>query len=447
MHLMIKGRDSEEKYCSPPVSCQVTAPVSSELRPLTAEFVMCFTGYLIAWLTFIRIGYASDFCSADIQGNCGLENESRNKYAEGHEQRYSLYLEAIHSANNVVEESTEDCTSHKNCELYVDIIEADLKPFRETGISRVLIEAAKARGTYYQIINGKLYREKECMFPSRCAGIEHFIISLIGDLPNMDLVMNIKDHPQSSKHFGKPLPVFSFSKTQEYYDITYPAWSFWEGGPAISLYPRGLGRWDLHRKSLNEASKKRPWKAKEDRAFFRGSRTSNERDNLVMLSRRRPDLVEARYTKNQAWKSEADTLYKPPADEISLESHCDYKYLFNFRGVAASFRHKHLFLCRSLVFHVGNQWTEFYYGAMKPWLHFIPVPTDATQEHLEELILFARKNDAVARKIANQGRDFIWNHLRMENVTHFWKSLLQRYGELLAYKPVLDKTLIEIRGK
>ena len=32
-----------------------------------------------------------------------------------------------------------------------------------------------------------------------------------------------------------------------------------------------------------------------------------------------------------------------------------YKYLFNFRGVAASFRFKHLFLCNSLVFHVGPQ--------------------------------------------------------------------------------------------
>lgn len=72
----------------------------------------------------------------------------------------------------------------------------------------------------------------------------------------------------------------------------------------------------------------------------------------------------------------------PPAEETSLESHCDYKYLFNYRGVAASFRHKHLFLCRSLVFHVGDEWTEFYYSAMKPWLHYVPVPKDASRETL-----------------------------------------------------------------
>jgi protein glucosyltransferase len=96
----------------------------------------------------------------------------------------------------------------------------------------------------------------------------------------------------------------SIPQTPEYYDITYPAWTFWEGGPAISLYPRGLGRWDLHRKSLNEAREEKPWDKKEEKAFFRGSRTSFERDNLVLLSRAKPELVDAQYTKNQAWKSE-----------------------------------------------------------------------------------------------------------------------------------------------
>jgi len=52
------------------------------------------------------------------------------------------------------------------------------------------------------------------------------------------------------------------------------------------------------------------------------------------------------------------------------------RYLFNFRGVAASFRYKHLFLCRSLVFQVGDDWQEFFYRALKPWVHYIPVRSD-----------------------------------------------------------------------
>lgn len=34
----------------------------------------------------------------------------------------------------------------------------------------------------------------------------------------------------------------------ENWDIMYPAWTFWEGGPAVwPIYPTGLGRWDEQR--------------------------------------------------------------------------------------------------------------------------------------------------------------------------------------------------------
>ena len=78
----------------------------------------------------------------------------------------------------------------------------------------------------------------------------------------------------------------------------YPAWSFWAGGPAIKLYPTGLGRWDQHRKSINDASHLWPWQSKHTLGFFRGSRTSSERDPLILLSREHPELVDAQYTKN-----------------------------------------------------------------------------------------------------------------------------------------------------
>lgn len=81
------------------------------------------------------------------------------------------------------------------------------------------------------------------------------------------------------------------------------------------------------------------------------SRTSPERDPLILLSREDPELVDAEYTKNQAWKSEKvihtempppsssavkllflklmsllqDTLGRPPAKEIPLVDHCKYK--------------------------------------------------------------------------------------------------------------------------
>ena len=77
-----------------------------------------------------------------------------------------------------------------------------------------------------------------------------------------------------------------------------------------------------------------------------------------------------------------------------------FRHLFNFRGVAASFRFRHLFLCNSLVYHVGNEWLEFFYYELKPWIHYIPV--ESNLKELEEIIQFAFENDAISKKIARR---------------------------------------------
>eukprot|EP00117_Sycon_ciliatum_P000527 scpid61377/ scgid6557/ Protein O-glucosyltransferase 1; CAP10-like 46 kDa protein; KTEL motif-containing protein 1 len=186
-----------------------------------------------------------------------------------------------------------------------------------------------------------------------------------------------------------------------------------------------------------------PWKKKKSKAFFRGSRTSSERDPLVKYARQNPSYADAAYTKNQAWKSDADTLGKPPAGEISLADHCKYKYLFNFRGVAASFRFKHLFMCRSLVVHVGEDWKEFFYPAMKPWVHYIPM--DVEMKDLPVMIEFVRKYDKVARAIADRGYKFVDKHLRLKDIELYWKNLLLTYHSLMQWKPKRDMSLKQIK--
>lgn len=307
-----------------------------------------------------------------------------------------------------------------------------------------MIDSIKNRGTLYKIVSNKIYRQKDCNFPSRCSGVEYFMKKVLKKvkLPDMELVINVRDYPQI---VGIVAPLLSFSKTKEYNDIMYPAWGFWEGGPAIKLFPTGLGRFDLLRESLEKASKKFPWNKKKAKAFFRGSRTSDERDSLILLSRSNPELVDAQYTKNQAWKTPSDTLNAEPAEEVSFEDHCKFKFLFNYRGVAASFRFKHLFLCRSLVFHVGNEWQEFFYGALKPWVHYIPVSSNSSPEELKSLITFFKEHPKLSEEIAERGFEMIWKNLRMEDVECYWRRLLRSYGKLMRFDVTIDDDLIEIK--
>ncbi len=137
-----------------------------------------------------------------------------------------------------------------------------------------MIDDVRKYGVKYQIVNHRLYRDKDCMFPARCAGVEYFLMKHLERFKDTELIINCRDWPQVHTDWGVRGPVFSFSKTDKYQDIMYPAWSFWEGGPAISTYPTGLGRWDLMREKLHQAALKHPWPDKKGRAFFRGSRTS-----------------------------------------------------------------------------------------------------------------------------------------------------------------------------
>ncbi|KAI5710868.1 hypothetical protein M8J76_007222 [Diaphorina citri] len=348
-------------------------------------------------------------------------------YSKSSNERLQLILKA--------EESYKPCSG---IDCYLPVIEKDLKPFAQ-GIYEKEMRLLKDKGTLYQIIDHTVHKIGSCMFPARCAGIEHFLHKVKNNVTDLEFVINTRDYPQVHRHQSKPLPMFSFSKTGDYSDIMYPAWAFWEGGPAIKLYPTGIGRWDKHRKALSQEAAKYPWSKKLNKGFFRGSRTSSERDPLIKLSRENSKLIDAAYTKNQAWKSDADTLHAPPAEEVSFEEHCKYKYLFNFRGVAASFRFKHLFLCKSLVFHVGDEWIEFFYPAMKPWVHYVPVNKHASKQEIRDMLHFFMHHDDVAEKIATRGYEFVMKNLKMKHVTQYWEVLLSKYAALLKYKPRLQK--------
>jgi len=383
------------------------------------------------------------FLSVSSDSSCDL---SGSRYSS-HNNQWSHYLDQVETATKqyvpcVPKDSSEQCS-----ECHNTVISRDLSPWETEGISQSLVTQAGdlGRATKYQVIQHRLYRSTDCMFPFRCRGLEHFLLQLLPVLEDTEFVVNVRDWPQVTKHIGPPLPVFSFSKVQgEHLDIMYPAWAFWAGGPAISLYPQGLGRWDQLRESLDIAARHSPWHNKSNIAFFRGSRTSSERDPLVKLGRRCPQLVDAQYTKNQGWKSQADTLGMEPAQEVSLEEHCNYRYLFNYRGVAASFRLKHLFLCRSLVIHVGNQWEEFFYPALRPWVHYVPLSSKAREEDIMGLLHFLEDHQDLARNIAEAGANFISTHLTMEDVSCYWKTLLSKYTKLLSYPVTRDHNLIEI---
>lgn len=203
--------------------------------------------------TFVE---SNEFCEKD-DFNC-----MKNANNIGEENKYqdtSFVNQILKSVAQA--DSYQECP-FSNCSCYLSVLNDDLKPF-QSGITQKMIDDVRSRGVTYVIYNNKLYREKFCLFPSRCSGVEYFLKQLLPKLKNSELIINTRDWPQVSSYFQVFGPVLSFSKTKDYLDIMYPAWSFWEGGPAIKTYPTGLGKWNLHRKSLTDEFLKWPWNKKK----------------------------------------------------------------------------------------------------------------------------------------------------------------------------------------
>ena len=115
-----------------------------------------------------------------------------------------------------------------------------------------------------------------------------------------------------------------------------------------------------------------------------------------------------------------------------------------------------------LVLHVGSDWKEFFYGALVPWYHYIPI-TDANRvsgggsqsKIIEDLLTFLKHDDKnlgdknghlIAQKIASNGRKFIEEHLTMQNIELYWYDLLSQYSKLLDFKPSLNTQFIRIKA-
>ena len=74
------------------------------------------------------------------------------------------------------------------------------------------------------------------------------------------------------------------------------------------------------------------------------------------------------------------------------------------------------------------------------------VDADAGEEEIEQLLHFfaSEEGDAAGRRIAQRGRDFIWEKLRISDVECYWRTLLERYSQLLDFEPKKRKDYVEV---
>ena len=126
-------------------------------------------------------------------------------------------------------------------------------------------------------------------------------------------------------------------------------------------------------------------------------------------------------------------------DQMDLSEQMRYKYLMSMDGNGPSAgRTEKYFTGNSVVFKTDSEAIEFYYSALKPFQHFVPVKPDLSD--LDQQLLWAIEHDAEAKMITDYLQIFA-RSLHFDAVACYFEAVFTEYASLLNYKlePSVEK--------
>lgn len=318
--------------------------------------------------------------------------------------------------------------------------------------------------------------EPRIVFPSKQYSTADTILTkLTGQnehSPNsiLDVCRNVPSVTQNAKHhgflmnpasldlvFNNLLPVFSSSSIQHCFaDIVVPSiYAVWEYLP--------------EEEPVVEYRNRTNWNLKQTKMYWRGGSTgvsySSSRYDLITGSHRtrfvamfgkapqndvnnkvaqeirkvqtlkdtrRQNMYDVGFTAfkqcDSLMCSEMNSSFTALPTDSSVRA-LDFKYLMDVDG--NSFSRRFVYFLRwsaSLVFKSAlfQDWVS---GFMEPWKHYIPVSVQMND--LDDLVLWAEKNDDAARQIAQNGHAWASKRLRYQDLECYWARVMMHYDHLV----------------
>lgn len=247
------------------------------------------------------------------------------------------------------------------------------------------------------------------------------------ELPDLDFIVSLEDGFGGNPGIG---PCFVFAKRSDVSDLI--------------LIPdiKALTGYEKLRGSIPKTSQKVNWVKKLPVCFWRGSTTGGystlgswqelARSKLVLLSLNYPSEVDARFHSIVQCEKEVPGLLKQKgmvSSSVCRADHLKYKYLVDVDGNSCSYERLFwLLLSNSLVLKQVTPNIQWYYGALEPYQHFVPIKEDLTD--LVEKIQWAREHDSEAQEIAMRATKFAENNLGPEDTLIYLYHLLKEYSAL-----------------
>ncbi len=293
---------------------------------------------------------------------------------------------------------------------------------------------------HFQIKEGKIYWKRNWENEESLDRIVKVCkaLSLVNNrslLPNADFLLTVNDgmgYLSSDQDQNQYLPIFAFAKKAESKNaILIP-------DPLSEIFSRTR----VKSFGLEKMKPKNFWSQKIEKAFWRGGTTGGQyvadnwyqmpRVQLSLLSQYYPDEIDAGFSvfcqvSPDAKEEMLKTL--PLHKWVGHKTHLKYKYLVIADGNTCTYPRFYLGLFSgSVVFKDQTENYQWFYRALKPYEHYIPVKADFSD--LPEKVKWAKEHDKEAKKIAKNATRFINQNLKSYHIHSYIGKLLTDYSKL-----------------
>ena len=202
---------------------------------------------------------------------------------------------------------------------------------------------------------------------------------------------------------------------------------------------------------VSEASQKINWEEKKGVAFWRGSSTGQPilesgetvhdalrlaRFKLAYLSNAYPYLLDAKITHfvQVPWMltSQLKEFYREGMKVPHLH-HLNYKYLVSVDGNSCSWmRVPWILVSNSLLIKQETYDFQWFYPAMKPYVHYVPVKMDLSD--LVEKVEWCKENDEIVKEISKRATEFAMANLKYLDGYEHLLFILKEYSSLQRFQ-------------
>ncbi|TKY70933.1 KDEL motif-containing protein 1 [Spatholobus suberectus] len=332
------------------------------------------------------------------------------------------------------------------CPEYFRWIHEDLRAWKESGISREMVERAKERAHFRLVVKkGRVYVEKyKKSIQTRDVFTMWGILQLLrrypGKVPDLELMFDCDDLPvirtrdYRGSNFTGPPPLFRYCGSRWTEDIVFPDWSFW-GWAEINIRP-----WEHLLKEIEEGNRRIKWNDREPYAYWKGN---------PFVAETRQDLLKCNVSSTKDWNARLfvqDWIQESQQgfNKSNLASQCTHRYKIYIEGYAWSVSEKYILACDSVTLLVKPRFYDFFIRSLQPMQHYWPIRDKEKCKSIKHAVDWGNNHKQEAQKIGKAASNFIQEELKMDYVYDYMFHLLSQYAKLLKFEPTVPEGAVEL---